>query len=208
MNKFNLLKHTILPWWCLREDGADDGYFGSRKELPQVRCHPSCLHSCTWAAPPPITLSIAITPLPSPPCCRPTSRQGDNMDWGFFRRAWFRGRRTRRSLTFNSTYSYCHVFRGGGDYRRVSNWILNLLTPLRTTSNYNATADLHTSQFITASPEPSPAWCASTSRSLTATSNSVDSLATRGQVLLSQPPVRFPIPSTDNCRLPTPELSV
>jgi hypothetical protein len=38
---------------------------------------------------------------------------------------------------------YCHDF-GGCDYRRGMKWKLDLLTPLRTTCDYSATADLHT----------------------------------------------------------------
>jgi hypothetical protein len=34
--------------------------------------------------------------------------------------------------------------------RRCVDWILDLLTPLGTTSNYSAIADLNTSQFATA----------------------------------------------------------
>jgi hypothetical protein len=75
-------------------------------------------------------------------------------------------------------------------------WKLDLLTPLTTTSNYNATADLHTLQITTAPAKPFPAFCALTSRSLATTSNSGDSSASRVQNPLSQQSVQ------DSCQLP------
>jgi hypothetical protein len=60
--------------------------------------------------------------------------------------------------------------------------------PLRTTSNYSATADLHNSQITAAHAKPFPACCV-ISRSLTTASNSGDCSASDPQVLSSQPPV-------------------
>jgi hypothetical protein len=75
--------------------------------------------------------------------------------------------------------------------RKDMDWILDLLTnlytPLGTTSNYSATADLHTLHITTAPAKPFPACCALTSRSLATASNSGDSSASSAQILLSQP---------------------
>jgi hypothetical protein len=76
------------------------------------------------------------------------------------------------------------------DYRRGMDWILNLLTPLGTTSNYSATADLHTLQFNTAPAKPFPVCCVLNRRFLATDSNSGDTSSSRAQVLLSQPPVQ------------------
>jgi hypothetical protein len=77
------------------------------------------------------------------------------------------------------------------------NWILDLLRPLGTTSNYSAIANLHTLQITTARAKTFPAYCALTTRSLATASNSGDSSASDTQVLLSQPPVQ------DSCQLST-----
>jgi hypothetical protein len=98
------------------------------------------------------------------------SRQGVSMEWGSFRRVWVRGWKTGRSLTFNTTFSYCHVFRGV-TIDGVLDWILNLLTTLGTISNYSVTADLRTLQFTTAHAEPFPVCLVLTSRSLATASN-------------------------------------
>jgi hypothetical protein len=51
-------------------------------------------------------------------------------------------------------------------------WILGLLTPLRTIGNHSAITKLHTLQIITAPAKPFPACCVFNSRSLATTSNS------------------------------------
>jgi hypothetical protein len=81
-----------------------------------------------------------------------------------------------------------------GDSRPVfglaNGFIDHLYTQLGTTSNYSATANLHTLQITTAIAKPFPACCIFTSRSLTTASNSGDSSASRSQVLSSQAPVQ------------------
>jgi hypothetical protein len=72
----------------------------------------------------------------------------------------------------------------------MNGFIDHLYTPLGTTSNYSATADLHTLQITTAPAKPFPACYVLTSRFLATTSNSGDSSASHAQVLLSQPPVQ------------------
>jgi hypothetical protein len=67
-------------------------------------------------------------------------------------------------------------------------YILDLLTPLGTTSNYSAIADLHTLQITTAPAKHFSACYIVTSRYMVTPSNSGDSSASRAQVLLSQPP--------------------
>jgi hypothetical protein len=69
-------------------------------------------------------------------------------------------------------------------------WILNLLTTLRTTNNYSATANLHTLQITTVPAKPFPPCCLLTNHSLATASNSGDSSASCVQVLLSQLPVQ------------------
>jgi hypothetical protein len=54
-------------------------------------------------------------------------------------------------------------------------WILDLLTQLRTTSNYSTIANLHTLQITTAAAMPFPACCVLTSHSL-ATASTVEIL--------------------------------
>jgi hypothetical protein len=65
-------------------------------------------------------------------------------------------------------------------------WIIgfidNLYTPLGTTSNYNAVANLHNSQITTAHAKIFPACCVFTSRSLTMASNIGDSSASDTRV--------------------------
>jgi hypothetical protein len=57
-------------------------------------------------------------------------------------------------------------------------WFIGrLYTPLATTSNYNATAYLHTLQITTANSKSSPASIVFTSRSLETATNSGDSSA-------------------------------
>jgi hypothetical protein len=68
--------------------------------------------------------------------------------------------------------------------------ILDLLTLLRTTSNYIATANLHTFQIIRSPAKPFSACCVLTGRFLATASNSGDSSTSRIQVLLSQPPMK------------------
>jgi hypothetical protein len=68
---------------------------------------------------------------------------------------------------------YCHVF---GLVTVDGIWIgLDLLTPLLTTSNDSATANLHNSHFTTAHAKRFPASCVFTCRSLATVSNSRDS---------------------------------
>jgi hypothetical protein len=69
----------------------------------------------------------------------------------------------------------------------IGEWIYWPLihSPLRNTSNYIATANLHNSQITTAPAKPFPACCVFTNRSLATASNSGDSSASRAQVLAS-----------------------
>jgi hypothetical protein len=80
---------------------------------------------------------------------------------------------------------YYHDF-GCVTVRRRLDWILDLLTtlytPLGTTGNYSAIANLHNSQFTTAPAKSLPACCVLTNRSLATVSNSGDSSAARVQV--------------------------
>jgi hypothetical protein len=69
----------------------------------------------------------------------------------------------------------------------------DLLTPARTTSTYNAAADIHTANHRMLS-----LCCTFTSRSLAMASNSGDYSASRAQVLFLQPPMRN---WTLNCQL-------
>jgi hypothetical protein len=89
-------------------------------------------------------------------------------------------------------------------------WILDSLTtytPLGTTSNYSATANLHNLQITTARSKTFPACFVLTSLSLAAASYSGDSSAFQAQVLFSQPPMQlFSIPSICNCQLSALEL--
>jgi hypothetical protein len=62
-------------------------------------------------------------------------------------------------------------------------------TPLVTTLNYNATANIHDSQITTAPDNTFPACCIFISRSLATASNSEGSSASRAQVLSLQTPV-------------------
>jgi hypothetical protein len=59
----------------------------------------------------------------------------------------------------------------------TGDWIDHFTTRLGTTSNYSATANLHTLQINTAPVKSFPACCAFTSRSLVMASNSGDSSA-------------------------------
>jgi hypothetical protein len=72
----------------------------------------------------------------------------------------------------------------------VNGFIDHLYTRFGTTSNYSATANLHSSQITAAPAEPFPACCVFISRFLAAASNSGDSSASRSQVLSSQPPAQ------------------
>jgi hypothetical protein len=66
---------------------------------------------------------------------------------------------------------YCHVL-GVCYYRQAMDWILDLLRPLGTTSNYIATANLHYSRFTTAPATHFSACCVFTNLSLVTASNS------------------------------------
>jgi hypothetical protein len=79
----------------------------------------------------------------------------------------------------NENWMCCHVV--WSDYRRGFGldieFIDHLYTKLETTSNYSATANLHTLQITTAHAKSFPACCVFTSRSLVTASNSGDSSA-------------------------------
>jgi hypothetical protein len=90
---------------------------------------------------------------------------------------------------------HCYVLRVC-DYRRGMEWLLDLLILHGTTRNYSDTADLHTLQFTTAPAKPFPACCVFNSNSLATASNSGDYSASRGQILLTQPPVQ------NSCQFP------
>jgi hypothetical protein len=87
--------------------------------------------------------------------------------------------------------TYCHVYvceTIEGVW--TGEWFIDhLYTPLKTTSNYNAIANLHNSQITTAPAKPFPARRVFTSRYLQTASNSGDFSASRAQVLPSQPPL-------------------
>jgi hypothetical protein len=61
--------------------------------------------------------------------------------------------------------------------------LTHLYTPLGTTSNYSATANLHNSQITTAPTKPFPACCVFNSRSLASGSNSGDFSVSRAHVI-------------------------
>jgi hypothetical protein len=65
-------------------------------------------------------------------------------------------------------------------------WVLHLMTPLETISNYSVIADLHTLQITDASTKSSPARSVFNSRFLVTDVNSKDSSASRAQVLSVQ----------------------
>jgi hypothetical protein len=69
----------------------------------------------------------------------------------------------------------------------MTEFIDHLYTPLGTTSNYSAIADLHSYKSLHA--KSSPACSVFNSRFLVTAYNSGYSLASRAQALLSQPPV-------------------
>jgi hypothetical protein len=79
----------------------------------------------------------------------------------------------------------------------VDRFIDHLYTPLGTTSNYSAIADLYTLQITTAPAKSSPVCGFSNSHSLATACNGGDSSASSAQVLLSQPPVM------NSCQLST-----
>jgi hypothetical protein len=72
----------------------------------------------------------------------------------------------------------------------VNGFIDHLYTRLVITSNYRATANLHSSQITTVHAKPFPAYCVFTSRFLTTAFNSGDPSASRAEVLSSQTPVQ------------------
>jgi hypothetical protein len=89
-----------------------------------------------------------------------------------------------RCSLFLDTNIYCHILEVTVD----GVWIgeLDLLTyfytPLGTTSNYNATANLHSSQITTAPNKPFPACCVN-SHSLASASGSGDSSSSRPHIV-------------------------
>jgi hypothetical protein len=102
------------------------------------------------------------------------------------------------------------------NYRRgmhfITGCIDHLYTPLITTRNYSATANLHTLQFTTAPAKPFPACCVLTIRSLATSSNSGGSSASRAEVLSSPTLLQNCLPAVSsetlnpglcyNCQLP------
>jgi hypothetical protein len=100
---------------------------------------------------------------------------------------------------------HCRAF--GCDCRRslglVNRFIDHLYAPLGTTSNYRATANLHTLQITTAPAKPFLACCVLTSSSLATDPNSEDSSASRAQVLLSQPPVQNSLSTVNSTMAPS-----
>jgi hypothetical protein len=67
----------------------------------------------------------------------------------------------------------------------------HLYTPFGTTSNYNAIANLNNPRITTVPAKYFPFCCVFTRRSPATSSNSGDSLASRCQVLLPQPPLQI-----------------
>jgi hypothetical protein len=65
-----------------------------------------------------------------------------------------------------------------------------LHTPFRTTKIYNPVANLHNPQITTAPAKSFPAFFVFTSNSLTTTSNTEDSSASRAQILSKKPPMQ------------------
>jgi hypothetical protein len=80
-------------------------------------------------------------------------------------------------------------------------WILDLLTPFRTTSDYSATADLHNSQITTASAKLFLARYVLTSHSLATASNIGDSSAFPAHVFPSPTPIQNCLPATPSTEL-------
>jgi hypothetical protein len=72
-------------------------------------------------------------------------------------------------------------------------------TRLETTRNYSTTANPHNSQITRASVKPFLAYCVFTSLFLATISNSGDSLASRAQVLSSQPSVGNCLTTQSGC---------
>jgi hypothetical protein len=103
-----------------------------------------------------------------------------------------------------NTHYYCHDLKVC-DYRQGIDWITtfveHLYTQLVTKSNYNAIADVHTLQIITAHAKHFPACCVLTSRSLATASNTGDSSATRAQVFPSPTVVRDGLPAISSRKL-------
>jgi hypothetical protein len=89
------------------------------------------------------------------------------------------------------------MYLGLCDCRRGMDWILDLLAPLGTTSNYSVIADLH----IAANTKSSPTRSVLTSLSLATVSNSGDSSASRAHVVPSPTLVQNCLPA-----LPSTEL--
>jgi hypothetical protein len=94
-------------------------------------------------------------------------------------------------LNFTSPW-YCHIVCVWLQTRfwLVNGFIDHFYTPLGTTSNYSATANLHNSQITISTAKPFPACCVFANRSLATASNNGDSWASRAQVLPSQRPVQ------------------
>jgi hypothetical protein len=82
-------------------------------------------------------------------------------------------------------------------------------TPLGTTSNDSATANLHNSQFTTSTDRPFPACCVFNSRSLATASNSGESSAFRARSYCHSRSCRTLVNSLNpSWQLSTPELSI
>jgi hypothetical protein len=89
------------------------------------------------------------------------------------------------SPIINFSYTYFHVY--GvicAGFGLVNEFVDHLHTPLRTTSNYSTTANLHTLQITAANTKSSPACSVFNSRFLTTVSNSTDSSASRSHVVI------------------------
>jgi hypothetical protein len=95
-------------------------------------------------------------------------------------------------ISYQNTFSHTYVCDYKRGYGLVNGVIDHLYTPVETTSNYRAIADLYT-LLVTST---CLVFSVFTRRFLAKASSIRDSSASRAQVLLSQPPVRIPIQLT------------